>query len=59
MIKEEKMSEYYRDRLNNPIIVALDKAGKEGAIQIIKELGRNVWGFKLGALLLWHRTPID
>ncbi|RLC35426.1 MAG: hypothetical protein DRZ76_00010 [Candidatus Nealsonbacteria bacterium] len=38
--------------IDNSIIVALDKAGKEGAIQIIKELGRKVWGYKLGALLL-------
>ena len=36
----------------NPIIVALDKLGKGEAIKIIEELGRNVWGFKLGTLLL-------
>lgn len=44
--------------IGNPIIVALDKAGKDGAIEIIKELGRNVWGYKLGSLLLIHGVDL-
>lgn len=48
----------YRKNLGNPIIVALDRAGKDGAIEIIKELGREVWGYKLGALLLKHGVPL-
>jgi len=40
--------------ISNPIILALDSAGKEGAIEIMNELGRNVWGYKLGALLYGH-----
>lgn len=49
---------HYSKQLGNPIIVALDGAGKDGAIEIIKELGRSVWGFKLGALLLRHGTSL-
>lgn len=48
----------YEHMVDNPIIVALDKAGKEGAIQIIKKLGRRVWGYKLGALLLQYGAPL-
>lgn len=44
----------YAKALNNPIILSLDSAGEDGAIEIIRELGRNVWGYKLGALL--YRT---
>ena len=47
-----------KDHIGNPIIVALDSAGKDGAVQIIKELGRSVWGFKLGVLLLQHGTSL-
>lgn len=46
------------DYPSNPIIVALDRAGKDGAIEIIKELGKNVWGYKLGALLLRNGTAL-
>lgn len=49
---------HYRKQLGNPIIVALDGAGKDGAIEIIKELGRTVWGYKLGALLLRHGVSL-
>ncbi|KKU86882.1 MAG: hypothetical protein A2667_01475 [Candidatus Wildermuthbacteria bacterium RIFCSPHIGHO2_01_FULL_47_27] len=49
---------HYGKQLGNPIIVALDKAGKDGAIETIQELGRSVWGFKLGALLLRHGTVL-
>ncbi|MBI2626424.1 MAG: orotidine 5'-phosphate decarboxylase [Candidatus Nealsonbacteria bacterium] len=50
----ENIPNCYQKKLSNPIIVALDKAGKDGAIEIIKELGREVWGYKLGALLFRH-----
>ena len=46
----------YEERLGNPIIVALDGYGKEEAIDVIKNLGRSVWGFKLSVLLLQHGT---
>lgn len=39
---------------SNPIILALDKAGKEGAIQTILEVGRNVWGYKIGQALIYR-----
>lgn len=48
----------YEERLGNPIIIALDGYSKEGAIDVIKDLGRSVWGFKLGALLLQHGTSL-
>lgn len=54
----KEVPECYENKVGNPIIVALDKAGKEGAIQIIKKLGRRVWGYKLGALLLRHGTSL-
>ncbi len=53
----ESISLDYQKALANPIIVALDKAGKDGAIEIVRELGRSVWGFKLGALLLDPKSP--
>ncbi|MDO8559348.1 MAG: orotidine 5'-phosphate decarboxylase / HUMPS family protein [bacterium] len=54
----KEIPDLYKNNLGNPIILALDKAGKEGAIEIITELGRNVWGYKLGALLLKHGVPL-
>lgn len=35
---------------SSPIIVALDRMSKEEAIEIMKELGRSVWGYKLSRL---------
>jgi orotidine-5'-phosphate decarboxylase len=50
----ENIYEGYKKRLGNPIIVALDRMQKEEAIKIIEELGREVWGYKLDALVIEH-----
>jgi orotidine-5'-phosphate decarboxylase len=52
----EDIYEGYKKRLGNPIIVALDRMEKEKAIEIMEELGREVWGYKLDALIIENGT---
>lgn len=54
----KEIPDIYKKSLGNPIILALDKAGKDRAIEIIKETNRKVWGYKLGALLLRHGVSL-